>query len=53
MREIDPKTTPRAKAFELWTKAAMPMVTMTKRFDITHLHRLARRKGIKLNMLMC
>lgn len=53
MREIDPKTTNRAKAFELWMKAAMPMVTMTKTFDITRLHRIAKRKGTKLNMLMC
>jgi chloramphenicol O-acetyltransferase type A len=53
MREIDPKTTSRAKAFDLWMKAAMPMVTMTKTFDITHLRRLAKRKGVKLNMLMC
>ena len=34
-------------------KATMPMVTMTKTFDITHLHRIAKRKGVKLNMLMC
>ena len=53
MREIDPKTTSRAKAFELWMKAAMPMVTMTKTFDITHIRRVAKRKGVKLNMLMC
>lgn len=53
MREIDPKTTSRAKAFELWMNATMPMVTMTKTFDITHLHRIAKRKGVKLNMLMC
>ena len=53
MREIDPKTTSRAKAFELWMNATMPMVTMTKTFDITHLRRLAKRKGVKLNMLMC
>ena len=53
MREIDPKTTSRAKAFELWSKAAMPMVTMTKTFDITRLRRIAKRKGVKLNMLMC
>ena len=53
MREIDPKTTSRAKAFELWMKAPMPMVTMTKRFDITRLHRISKRKGVKLNMLMC
>ena len=31
----------------------MPMVTMTKTFDITHLMRLSKRKGVKLNMLMC
>lgn len=53
MREIDPKTTSRAKAFELWMKAPMPMVTMTKRFDITRLRRISKRKGVKLNMLMC
>lgn len=53
MREIDPKTTSRAKAFDLWMKAPMPMVTMTKTFDITHLRRLSKRKGVKLNMLMC
>lgn len=53
MREIDPKTTSRAKAFELWMKATMPMVTMTKTYDITHLRRIAKRQGVKLNMLMC
>ena len=53
MREIDPKTTSRAKAFELWMKATMPMVTMTKTYDITHLCRIAKRQGVKLNMLMC
>ena len=53
MREIDPKTTSRAKAFELWMNATMPMVTMTKTFDITRLRRISKRKGVKLNMLMC
>ena len=53
MREVDPKTTKRAKAFELWMNATMPMVTMTKTFDITHLRSIAKHKGVKLNMLMC
>lgn len=53
MREVDPKTTSRAKAFDLWMKAPMPMVTMTKTYDITHLRHLAKRRGVKLNMLMC
>lgn len=53
MREVDPKTTNRAKAFDMWMRSPMPMVTMTKAFDITHLRRVARRRGVKLNMLMC
>lgn len=53
MREVDPKTTNRAKAFEQWMKAPMPMVTMTKTYDITHLRRVAKRHSVKLNMLMC
>lgn len=53
MREVDPKTTNRAKAFELWMNATMPMVTMTKTFDVTRLLRLAKRKSVKFNMLMC
>lgn len=53
MREIDPKTTSRAKAFELWMNATMPMVTMTKTFDMTRLRCISKRKGVKLNMLMC
>lgn len=53
MREVNPKDTNRAKAFELWMRSPMPMVTMTKTFDITHLRRVARRKGLRLNMLMC
>lgn len=53
MREVDPKTTNRAKAFELWMRSPMPMVTMTKTYDITHLRRVASSSGAKLNMLMC
>jgi chloramphenicol O-acetyltransferase type A len=53
MREVDPKATNRAKAFELWMNATMPMVTMTKTFDVTRLLRLAKRNGVKFNMLMC
>lgn len=53
MREVNPQDTNRAKAFELWMRSPMPMVTMTKTFDITRLRRLARKQGVKLNMLMC
>ena len=53
MRVVDPKSTSRAKAFDLWIKSPLPMVTMTKTYDITHLLRLSRRRGVKLNKLMC
>lgn len=53
MREIDPKQTSRAMAFELWMKAPMPMVTLTKTLDVTNLLRISRKYGYKFNMLMC
>ena len=33
MHEIDPAQTTRAYAFEMWTKAPMPMVTLIKTLD--------------------
>lgn len=53
MREIDPKQTKRATAFDLWIKAPMPMVTFFKTIDITKLIKLRRKYGYKFNMLMC
>ena len=52
-QEINPKDTNRALAFELWTKSPMPMVTLTKTFDVTHLHKVSRKHGMKFNMLLC
>ena len=51
--DIDPKDTIRAQAFELWMKSPMPMVTLTKTFDVTRLCRVSHRRGIKFNMLLC
>ena len=53
MREINPEETTRAEAFRLWMDAPMPMVTLIKTVDVTRLVRFSRRKGLKLNMLMC
>ena len=53
MREINPEETTRAEAFRLWMDAPMPMVTLIKTVDVTRLVRFSRRKGMKLNMLMC
>ena len=52
-QEIDPKDTNRAIAFELWAKSPMPMVTITKTFDVTRLRKVSRRRGMKFNMLLC
>ena len=53
MEELDPKQTSRAEAFELWMRAPMPMVTLFKTLDVTQAVRLSRRRGIKLNLLLC
>lgn len=53
MREINPEETTRAEAFRLWMDAPMPMVTLIKTVDVNRLVRFSRRKGLKLNMLMC
>lgn len=52
-QEINPQDTNRAMAFELWMKSSMPMVTLTKTFDVTRLYRVSRRRGLKFNMLLC
>ena len=52
-QEINPKETGRAGAFELWMKSPMPMVTLTKTFDVTRLCKVSRRRGMKFNMLLC
>ena len=53
MKEINPKETSRAHAFELWMSSPMPMVTLTKTFDITRIYKIIKKKGVKLNMLLC
>ena len=52
-QEIYPKDTSRAQAFELWMKSPMPMVTLSKTFDVTRLRKVSRRRGVKFNMLLC
>ena len=52
-QEVNPKDTSRAYAFEMWMKSPMPMVTLTKTFDVTRLDKMSRRSGLKFNMLLC
>lgn len=53
MKEIDPATTSRAYAFEMWMKAPMPMVSLFKTLNVSRLVKISRKTGMKFNMLMC
>ena len=52
MKEIDPKKTKRAKAYELWMKAPNPMVTFFKTLDVTSLVKKSKKSKLKFNMLL-
>ena len=51
-KEINPKDTTRAAAYELWMNAPNPMVTFFKTLDVTKLVRISKRKKLKFNMLL-
>ena len=51
-REINPKDTSRALAYELWLNAPNPMVTFFKTFDVTNLIKMSKKKNMKFNMLL-
>ena len=51
--EVNPIDTVRAEAFELWMASPMPMVTLTKTFDVSNLLKVSRKTGIKFNALLC
>ena len=53
MKEINPQDTSRASAFDLWMTSPMPMVTLTKTFDITRILKASKKRHIKLNALIC
>ena len=50
---VNPQTTTRAAAFELWMDAPNPMVTLFKTLDVTPLLKASRRQTLKFNMLLC
>ena len=53
MKEVNPQDTTRASAFEMWMTSPMPMVTLTKTFDITRIHKVSKKRHIKLNAMLC
>ena len=52
VKEINPKDTARASAYDLWMKAPNPMVTFFKTIDVTNLIKISKRKHMKFNMLL-
>ena len=52
-QEINPGDTSRNQAFNLWMKSPMPMVTLTKTFDVRRVYKASRRTGLRFNMLLC
>ena len=52
VKEVDPKGTTRANAYDLWLKAPNPMVTFFKTLDVTKLVRASKKEGLKFNMLL-
>ena len=51
-REVNPKDTSRALAYELWMGAPNPMVTFFKTLDVTNLIKISKKKHMKFNMLL-
>ena len=51
--EVNPQDTTRAEAFEMWITSPMPMVTLTKTFDVSNLLKASKKLGIKFNALLC
>ena len=51
-KEINPKETSRAQAYELWMNAPNPMVTFFKTIDVTRIVRVSKKRGLKFNMLL-
>lgn len=52
IKEINPKETTRASAFELWIKAPNPMVTFFKTYNVMPLIKASKDHSIKFNMLL-
>ena len=52
-KEINPRETSRAAAFDLWMSSPMPMVTLTKTFDVSRIMKISRKRRWKFNMILC
>lgn len=51
--EVNPKDTARAEAFEMWMTSPMPMVTLTKTYEVSNLLKTSKKTNVKFNALLC
>ena len=51
--EVNPKDTTRAEAFQMWMTSPMPMVTLTKTFNVGNLVKASKKQRVKFNALLC
>lgn len=51
-KEVDPNLTPRKFSYQSFVDAPMPMCTILKKVNVSHLLKI-KGKGYKFNMLMC
>lgn len=52
-QEINPQKTSRANAFDLWMSSPMPMVTLVKTLDVSHILKCSKKHHLSFNMLLC
>ena len=51
--EVNPMDTVRGEAFGLWMSSPMPMVTLTKGFDVSRVVKVGKKLGVGFNALLC
>ena len=51
--EVNPQDTTRAETFQMWMTSPMPMVTLTKTFNVGKLVKASKKQGVKFNALLC
>lgn len=52
-QEINPQNSSRAYAFNRWMSSPMPMVTLVKTFDVSHIRKYGKNHHLSFNMLLC
>ena len=51
--EVNPMDTIRGEAFDLWMSSPMPMVTLTKTFDVSKVLKKSKKLGVGFNVMLC